>query len=75
MDDVVLIDWGTSSLRAVTVGKNDKIKARFSCDAGITNVPGRNFAKQLAQTLDKLGVTDKATPILMSGMIGSSIGW
>jgi 2-keto-3-deoxy-galactonokinase len=52
MNDVVLIDWGTSALRAVIVTEAGESGARFASDAGIMNVPEGNFAAQLIVTLD-----------------------
>ena len=75
MNDVVLIDWGTSALRAVIVTEAGESGTRFASDAGIMNVPEGNFAAQLTVTLDALEVADNPPPILMSGMIGSTLGW
>jgi 2-dehydro-3-deoxygalactonokinase len=75
MDDVVLIDWGTSSFRAVIINEAGEIGARSASDAGIMNVPKGDFLTYLTETLEALDVAHNPPPVLMSGMIGSTLGW
>jgi 2-dehydro-3-deoxygalactonokinase len=67
------IDWGTSNRRAYLVDADGTCSARYSDAQGMLAAQGR-----FAQSLDELRVAmqlDPATPVVMSGMVGSAQGW
>lgn len=70
--DAILIDWGTTNLRAYLLARGE-VRDRRRLPRGIKQVPPDGFAAALAELLGPLAVRD--APILMSGMIGSRQGW
>ena len=70
---LVGVDWGTTSLRAWTIGAAGQILEARHRDLGILRVPNGDFASAFAKSVGDwhaLGL-----PVLMSGMIGSRQGW
>jgi 2-dehydro-3-deoxygalactonokinase len=67
------IDWGTSNRRAYLVDAHGACSAGYSDAEGMLSAQGR-----FAQSLDALFTAmqlDPATPVVMSGMVGSAQGW
>jgi 2-dehydro-3-deoxygalactonokinase len=67
------IDWGTSNRRAYLIDAGGACSARHSDAEGMLAAQGR-----FAESLDALLATmqlDPATPVIMSGMVGSRQGW
>jgi 2-dehydro-3-deoxygalactonokinase len=73
-DDMIGVDWGTTSFRAFRVGRDGSIRDRRASPRGILNVPDGRFGDTLREEIGPwlaLG-EDK---VLLSGMIGSRQGW
>ena len=68
------IDWGTTSFRAVRVGRDGAIRDRRTGPKGSLNVPDGRFGDTLREEIGPwlAGGEDK---VLLSGMIGSRQGW
>jgi 2-dehydro-3-deoxygalactonokinase len=67
------IDWGTSNRRAYLVDAQGGCARSHSDARGVLAEQGR-FAESLDALLAALRV-DPATPVVMSGMVGSAQGW
>jgi 2-dehydro-3-deoxygalactonokinase len=72
-DNLLGIDWGTSNRRAYLVDAAGHCLARHSDDQGMLAARGR-FAESLTTLLETMDVAP-ATPVIMSGMVGSAQGW
>src|SRR5215831_11318251 len=71
---MIVVDWGTTHLRAFRLTASGDVEARKSVPKGIMSVAPGAFATALEEVLeDWLQLSDG--PILMSGMIGSRQGW
>jgi len=73
-NDMIGVDWGTTSFRAFRVGRDGTIRDRRANPRGIQNVPDGRFGDTLREEIGPwlaLG-EDK---VLLSGMIGSRQGW
>ncbi|MFV0244577.1 MAG: 2-dehydro-3-deoxygalactonokinase [Qingshengfaniella sp.] len=72
---VIIIDWGTTSLRATLVDAAGTAIAALESLRGIQAIPAGAFAPELMQTigpwLDRYG----ALPVIALGMITSRNGW
>jgi 2-dehydro-3-deoxygalactonokinase len=71
---MIVVDWGTSYLRAYRLGTSGEIYSRRSEPKGILSIAGGDFSAVLDEVL---GDWDDPwdSPIVMSGMIGSRQGW
>jgi len=67
------IDWGTSNRRAYLVDQDGACLARHSDGDGMLSARGR-FPAALQDVRAALGI-DETVPVLMSGMVGSTMGW
>ena len=72
--DAVLIDWGTTNVRAYGIGADGAILERRVSAHGIRNVPDRQFAAAFDALVGDWRAS-APVPVLMSGMIGSRQGW
>ena len=68
----ILVDWGTTNLRAYLINNSGKILETRQRAQGIRNVEDGKFADTIRDTLKGW---DSTCPVLMSGMIGSAQGW
>lgn len=75
MSDLVAIDWGTTSFRAYSIGKNGEISQRISSDRGIRSIENFQFEETLVSELGRLGQVAAGTPVIASGMITGRQGW
>ena len=69
---LIVLDWGTSSLRALLLARDGRVLARRAAPAGILQVPDRDFAGVLARAVEGWPA---ALPVYAGGMIGSRQGW
>ena len=75
MQRLIAIDWGTSNFRA-TLFNEDFAKIDFiEADKGVLSFQGKGFYPFIQNTLSPWLSNKYQITILMSGMIGSSIGW
>lgn len=75
MSELVAIDWGTTSFRAYSIGKNGKIIKGISSERGIRFIQNGQFEETLVSELERLGQVTADTPVIASGMITSRQGW
>ncbi|XLZ71604.1 2-dehydro-3-deoxygalactonokinase [Massilia sp. SR12] len=67
------IDWGTSNRRAYLVGADGRCLQQHQDEQGALAARGR-FAESLQELRARLGVA-APLPVVMSGMVGSALGW
>lgn len=65
----ILVDWGTTNLRAYLVDNSGKVLETRQRQQGIRNVCDGKFADAITDILKDWNST---CPVLMSGMIGSA---
>ena len=70
----ILLDWGTTNLRAYLVDADGVVLARRTAQ-GILHVPNKDFAGAFTAAVGPWRAEAPALPALMSGMIGSRQGW
>lgn len=71
---MIVVDWGTSYLRAYRLNASGEVCSRRSEPKGIMSIVGGEFSAVLDEVLaDWNDPCDR--PIIMSGMIGSRQGW
>ena len=71
----ILVDWGTTNLRAWAVDAEGRILAQRLSPKGLLTVGPGEFATILGETCADWLEDRTAIPILMCGMIGSKLGW
>ena len=71
----ILVDWGTSNLRAYLVDDSGRIIDRRQSNAGIMGVPPNGFEAALMPEIGPWLNANASLPVMMSGMIGSRQGW
>src|SRR3546814_10587884 len=73
-DRCIVVDWGTTNVRAYRLAGDGRILERRESRQGIMNVADGGFRAALDAVLaDWRGGGD--TPVVLSGMIGSRQGW
>ena len=72
----IILDWGTSSLRAMLVSATgETLDTRESSNGGIQFVQNGAFEAALMQAVGEWFTTYGPLPVLASGMITSRNGW
>jgi 2-dehydro-3-deoxygalactonokinase len=71
----IVVDWGTSSLRAMLLGDGGEVLERIARPKGILAVPSGGFAAEFDAVCGAWLAAHPDLPVLMSGMIGSRQGW
>ncbi|GAA0737036.1 2-dehydro-3-deoxygalactonokinase [Sphingomonas japonica] len=64
------IDWGTTNRRVYRI-ENGAVAATERDDRGVAAMQSRGFEQELAAIRERCG----DLPVLMAGMVGSTIGW
>ncbi len=72
--EIIGIYWGTTHLRAYRVAPDGSLIARCDGDDGVLRARGR-FGQVCAEVLERLGVRAGESPVILSGMVGSTQGW
>jgi 2-dehydro-3-deoxygalactonokinase len=67
------IDWGNSNRRAYLIDNKGRTVDTYSDGLGMLAMHGE-FAAALAALVQQMNI-DSATPIVLSGMVGSAQGW
>jgi len=73
--NAVLIDWGTTNLRAWLVDPEGRIVDRRAEPMGILQIPGGEFAAAFERAVGPWRACAPRPVAIMSGMIGSRQGW
>jgi 2-dehydro-3-deoxygalactonokinase len=71
----IVLDWGTSSFRALLVDAAGGVADRVETHDGIKSVPQAAFEAVLARAIAPWRAAHGLVPILAAGMIGSRNGW
>jgi 2-dehydro-3-deoxygalactonokinase len=69
-DTFIAVDWGTSNRRAFRI-EDGAVTASERDGRGVTALAGGDYAAEVAGLRARLG----DLPVLMAGMVGSTIGW
>lgn len=72
--DIVLVDWGTSSLRVWAADRQGAIVGTRRSGRGMGRLAPADFALELQANLTALDVKDDV-PVLICGMAGAAQGW
>lgn len=71
----IVLDWGTSSFRAILVDGDGEVLARQENGNGIASVEAGGFAGVLEEALGSWRASHGVLPVIAAGMIGSRNGW
>lgn len=71
---MLVVDWGTTNLRAYYCRDDGSIRARTELGQGIRAVAAGQYPVILQQVLTELGIPEKE-PIYLCGMAGARGGW
>lgn len=71
----IAVDWGTTNFRAFLIDTNGHIYSKIEADMGLLSVHSNDFAEALALVLKEKITNFESYPIVMAGMVGSSLGW
>jgi len=71
----ILIDWGTTNLRAWLVAGGGAVLDRRAAPRGIMQVEPGGFPAALDEQVGEWRMAHPGVPVLMSGMVGSKQGW
>ena len=72
--DIVLSDWGTSSLLLWALDRQGRLLDERRSDSGMGTLSYDGYAPELQRHLAAMGVPDE-TPVLICGMAGAAQGW
>lgn len=72
--DIVLADWGTSSLRLWALDRQGRLLEERRSDSGMGTLSRDGYAPELQGHLAAMSVPDE-TPVLICGMAGAAQGW
>ena len=72
--DIVLVDWGTSSLRVWAMDRHGAILGTRRSERGMGQLAPDEFAPELQANLVALNVAGDV-PVLICGMAGAAQGW
>ena len=72
--DIILADWGTSSLRLWAVDREAKVLDERRSSQGMGTMSRDGYAPELQRHLSAMGVAPD-TPVLICGMAGAAQGW
>lgn len=75
MSGLILVDWGTSSFRAILLDEDLKQIDLISTSKGILSIKNKQFHSYLLSQINPWLKNNKDIDILISGMIGSKNGW
>ena len=72
--DIVLADWGTSSLRLWAVDRHANLLDERRADSGMGTLARDGYAPELRRHLAAMGIGPDI-PVLICGMAGAAQGW
>src|SRR5262245_24899307 len=72
---VISVDWGLSSLRCRLIDKGGAVIASRQSGNGVRAIEHRDFRGALLAEIGSWIEAHRGTPVLLSGMIGSRLGW
>ena len=71
----IILDWGTTSFRALLVAPDGTVQARIETEEGIQSVEERDFLSVLQRAIAPWRAAHGILPVYAAGMIGSRNGW
>jgi len=71
----VVLDWGTTTIRALLVDANGSVLDRVETPEGIQSVPKAEFETVLSRNMAAWRIAHRVLPIYAAGMITSRNGW
>jgi 2-dehydro-3-deoxygalactonokinase len=75
ISNYVAIDWGSTNLRAYNI-VNGSIADSFESNQGVKNVSNKvEYPSILLNIINRFNLNNSSIPVIMSGMIGSTVGW
>ena len=72
--DIVLADWGTSTVRIWALDRDENLLDERRSDRGMGNLSRDDYGPELVHHLSTMGVPHD-TPVLICGMAGAAQGW
>ena len=72
---IISVDWGLSSLRCRLLDSGGAVIDSRQSDQGVRAVAGRDFRAALLAMVGDWVAAHPGTALLLSGMIGSRLGW
>lgn len=75
LGDVIVVDWGTTTLRGAHVGRCGTVKDTFETPSGIQVIDDRDFEGALLKGIAPWLAIHGPLPIIALGMITSRTGW
>lgn len=75
MNNIILVDWGTSNFRATLYDENFNVLDKTSNNNGMLSLEKSEFYDFLKTTLKDWFLKYKNIKVLLSGMVGSQNGW
>ena len=75
MQNLIALDWGTSSFRGYLLNKEGRILEMIDAEAGILSIATGSYAEVLRDQLSRFTSQVEGMPIIASGMITSRQGW
>ena len=74
-DKVIVVDWGTTSLRCMLIAGEGKILAETGSEGGIQFIKNKRFESELMAAIGGWLEENGPIPVLALGMITSKSGW
>ncbi len=71
---LLAVDWGTSSFRLTAIDAAGKVQQQINSDRGVAQMPREQLLPFLQGEIAKLPENNRAWPIIICGMAGSTIG-
>ncbi len=72
---IISVDWGLSSLRCRLIDKGGAVIASRQSRNGVRAIEHRDYRGALLAEIGSWIDAHRGTPVLLSGMIGSRLGW
>jgi 2-dehydro-3-deoxygalactonokinase len=73
--DWIAIDWGTSNLRAWSIGRGGEIAHEASSASGMAKLARDEFEPALIELIGGWLPAGRKTPVIACGMVGARQGW
>ncbi len=74
MADIVLVDWGTSTVRVWALDREETLLDERRSDGGMGSLPRDDYSPELERYLSAMQVPQDI-PVLICGMAGAAQGW
>jgi 2-dehydro-3-deoxygalactonokinase len=71
----IAVDWGTSNLRAWIMSAGSQPLGNLSSPLGMAQLKSSEFEAALLALIDPYLSTERVTPVICCGMVGSREGW